>query len=116
MTRARSGVVHAKRRKKILKIAKGYMGGRRRLLRTAKDAVRKSLQHAYADRKRKKRLFRSLWITRINAACRPEGISYSRFMNGLKKKGIELDRKTLSQMAIYDNDSFKKLVEEAKSA
>jgi len=92
------------------------MGGRGRLFRTAKDAIRKSLQHAFDDRKRKKRDFRSLWIVRLNAACREEGLSYSQFIHGLKVQGIDLDRKTLSQMAIHDSEGFKQLVSQVKPA
>lgn len=116
MSRSRSGTVHAKRRKKVLKAAKGFQGGRHRLYRTAKDAVRKAYMHAYNDRRRKKRIFRSLWIVRINAACREEGLSYSSFMHKLKAKGIELDRKTLSQMAIFDSNGFKELVSQVSGA
>jgi large subunit ribosomal protein L20 len=115
MTRAKSGTIHAKKKKAVLSEAKGYMGGRHRLYRTAKDAVRKSYLHAYRDRKRKKREFRRLWITRLNAACRENEISYSQFIHGLKVKGIDLDRKTLSQMAIYDKEGFARLVEEVKA-
>lgn len=114
--RAVNGTIHKNRRKKILKRAKGFRGGRGRLYRTAKDAVMKSGQWAYRDRRVKKRDFRSLWITRINAACRAEGISYSRFMHGLKKLNIELNRKQLSELAIQNPEAFKKVVEQAKSA
>lgn len=102
--------------KKILKQAKGYWGGRSKLLRTAKDAVAKSLIYAYRDRKNRKRVFRSLWIARISAACRQNGITYSRFINGLKAAGIELNRKILSNMAIEDPQGFNALVDKAKSA
>jgi large subunit ribosomal protein L20 len=114
MTRAKSGTIHAKRRRKVLKAAKGFIGGRHRLYRTAKDSVRKAYMHAFADRRRKKRSFRGLWIMRINAACRMENMSYSTFMHGLKEKGIDLDRKVLSQLAVHDLDSFKKIVNEIR--
>jgi len=105
-----------KRRKKVLKLAKGYFGGKSRLFRTAKQAVMKSGQYAYIGRKQKKRNFRSLWITRISAACRMNGINYSTFMNGLNKAGITLNRKMLSEIAINDAAAFAALVEKAKAA
>lgn len=116
MPRAVDGTRHKDRRKKILKLAKGYWGRRSKLYRTAKDAVAKSLSYAYRDRKVKKREFRSLWITRISAGCRAEGISYSRFMNGLKRADVKMNRKVLSNLAIEDRDAFRALVEKAKSA
>jgi len=116
MPRAVDGTRRKNRRKKILKQAKGYWGGRSKLLRTAKDAVAKSLTYAYRDRKNRKRVFRSLWIARISAACRLNGITYSRFINGLKAAGIELNRKILSNMAIEDPQGFNALVDKAKSA
>ena len=116
MPRAVDGTRRKNRRKKILKQAKGYWGGRSKLLRTAKDAVAKSLTYAYRDRKNRKRVFRSLWITRISAACQLNGITYSRFINGLKAAGIELNRKILSNLAIEDAQGFKALVDKAKSA
>jgi len=109
--RSVNGTIHKNRRKKILKRAKGFLGGRSRLYRTAKDAVMKSDLWAYRDRKQRKRQFRALWITRINAACRQEGISYSKFMGGLKKANIELNRKSLSELAIQNPESFKKIVD-----
>ncbi len=104
------------RKKKILKEAKGYFGGRKNLYRTAKDAVEKGWEHAYRDRKKKKRNFRRLWITRINAAARQHEISYSRFMNGLKESGIELDRKALADLAVRDPQAFEALAVQAKEA
>lgn len=113
--RSVSGTIHKNRRKKVLKRAKGFRGGRRRLYRTAKDAVMKSDQWAYRDRKQKKRHFRSLWIMRINAACRQHEISYSKFINGLTKAHIEIDRKNLSELAINHPEAFKAVVERAKA-
>ena len=114
--RAVNGTIHKNRRRKLLKRAKGFRGGRRRLYRTAKDAVMKSGQWAYRDRRVKKREFRSLWIVRINAAVRPEGLSYSRFINGLSKANIELNRKSLSELAINHPDAFREVVNQAKAA
>ena len=113
--RSVNGTIHKNRRKKVLKRAKGFRGGRRRLYRTAKDAVMKSDQWAYRDRKQKKRHFRSLWIMRINAACRQHEISYSKFINGLTKAHIEIDRKNLSELAINHPEAFKAVVERAKA-
>jgi large subunit ribosomal protein L20 len=114
MARATTGRVHQKRRRKILKDAKGFIGGRSKLYRTAKDARRKALQHSYTDRRRKKRDFRALWIQRINAAARMCDISYSKLIAGLKVGEIEINRKMLAELAIRDMDSFKKLVEKVK--
>ncbi|MDH4200993.1 MAG: 50S ribosomal protein L20 [Spirochaetia bacterium] len=108
--RSVNGTIHKNRRKKILKATKGFRAGRRRLYRTAKDAVMKSGQWAYNDRRRKKRDFRKLWIVRVNAGCRLEGISYSRFIHGLKKANIALDRKTLSELSIHKPHVFKEIV------
>ena len=105
-----------KRRKKLKKLAKGYFGGRSRLYRTMKIAVMKSLFYAYQHRRLKKRDFRRLWIVRINAAVRPLGLNYSRFIHGLKKAGIELDRKVLADIAVRDPEAFKAIVEKAKLA
>lgn len=116
MPRAVDGTRHKNRRNNILKLAKGYWGRRSKLYRTAKDAVAKSLSYAYRDRKVKKREFRSLWITRISAGCRAEGISYSRFINGLKRANVQMNRKALSNLAIEDREAFRSLVEKAKSA
>ncbi len=104
------------RKKKILKEAKGYFGGRKKLYRTAKDAVEKGWEHAYRDRRKKKRNFRRLWITRINAAARQHEMSYSRFMNGLKRSGIELDRKALADLAVREPEAFEALAARAKEA
>ncbi len=112
--RAKKGSIHLNRRKKVLKRAKGFRGGRRRLFRTAISAVKKAGLHAFASRRQKKREMRRLWIVRINAATRPHGLSYSRFMNNLKKSGVELDRKTLAMMALSDPAGFGKLVAETK--
>lgn len=114
MPRARSGAVSKNRRKKILKLAKGYVGSRGRLFKAAKETVMRGLQYAYRDRKARKRDFRSLWIVRINAAVRLQGLSYSQFMSGLKKSNILLDRKILANMAIEDSQGFAKLVEKVK--
>jgi large subunit ribosomal protein L20 len=115
MPRAVDGTRRKDRRKKVLKQAKGYWGSRSKLYRTSKDAVAKALSYAYRDRKRKKRDFRRLWITRISAACRNEGTTYSQFMNDLKKSGIELNRKVLSNLAIEDKQAFKTLVDKVSS-
>ena len=114
MPRVTHAAARKRRKKKIFKAAKGYFGGRKNLYRTAKDAVEKGWEHAYRDRKKKKRNFRSLWIARINAAARQNDLSYSRFMNGLKRSGIELDRKTLADLAIRDPEAFSSLAERAK--
>jgi large subunit ribosomal protein L20 len=116
MPRAVDGTRRKDRRKKVLKHAKGYWGRRSKLYRTAKDAVAKSLSYAYRDRKAKKRAFRQLWIARISAGCRAEGISYSRFINGLHKANVEMDRKALSNLAIEDKEAFRALVTRAKDA
>jgi large subunit ribosomal protein L20 len=115
MPRAKGGPKTRQRRKKVLKKAKGYFGGRRKLFRTAKETVLRAGVFAYRDRRRKKRLARSLWIVRINAACRELGVSYSVFMNGLKKAGVLLDRKILAELAMNDPGAFAKLAEKAKS-
>ena len=114
MPRAVDGTKHKDRRKKIMDLAKGYYGRRSTNNRIAKDAVAKAGAYAYRGRKEKKRDFRTLWIARINAATRANGISYSKFMNGLKKAGIEINRKMLSEMAIYDAAGFAELCETAK--
>ncbi|MBI2154569.1 MAG: 50S ribosomal protein L20 [Candidatus Rokubacteria bacterium] len=115
MPRAKGGPRKARRRKKILKQAKGYFGGRRRLYRTAKETVLRAGAFAFRDRRQKKRRFRSLWIIRINAAARALGLSYSSFMNGLKKAGVSLDRKILAELATEDPAAFAKLAEAAKA-
>ena len=114
MPRATSAPARNRRKKKILKAAKGYFGGRKNLFRTAKDAVEKGWEHAYRDRKNKKRTFRRLWIARINAAARENELSYSRFMNGLKRAGVELDRKALADLAVRSPDAFSALSDRAK--
>lgn len=116
MARVKGAIMSRKRRKKVLKLAKGYWGGKSRLFRTANQAVMKSLSYAYVGRKLKKRDFRSLWITRISAACKLNGINYSRFINGLKKANITLNRKILAELAISDQQGFTSLVEKAKAA
>lgn len=114
--RATNAVARHKRKKRILKHVKGYYGRRHLLLRTAIEAMHKSMQYAFAGRKLKKRDFRALWITRISAACRPLGVSYSRLIHGLKGAGIEIDRKQLSEIAIRDPGAFAAIVEKAKGA
>jgi large subunit ribosomal protein L20 len=116
MPRVKRGVVAHARHKKVLKKAKGYYGARSKVYRVAKQAVIKAGQYAYRDRKQRKRQFRSLWIVRINAAVREYGMSYSSFINGLKKAQIDIDRKVLSDMAIYDKNAFAQIVEETKKA
>jgi len=115
MPRVKRGVTARKRHKKIIKLAKGYRGSLSKLFRPANQAVLKALSHAYRGRKLKKRDFRKLWIARINAAARANGISYSRFINGLKKAGIQINRKMLSEMAINDAEGFSQLVDIAKA-
>jgi large subunit ribosomal protein L20 len=114
MTRARGAVASRTRRKRILKLAKGYKGTRGRLYRAAKEAVWHAGQYAYNDRRKKKRTFRSLWIARINAASRALGVTYSRFQAGIKKAGVELNRKVLAEIAVRDPQAFAKVVELAK--
>ena len=116
MARIKGAMMTRKRRKKTLKLAKGYWGSKSKHFKMAKEQVMKSGNYAFVGRKQKKRDFRSLWITRINAACRAEGVNYSTFMNGLKKSGIELNRKMLSEMAIHDPKSLSALLETAKNA
>jgi large subunit ribosomal protein L20 len=115
MPRVKRGTMTRKRHSKIMKLASGYWGGKSRLFKTAKEQVMHSGQYAYRDRRVRKRDFRRLWITRISAACRAEGLTYSRFIEALKKAGIELDRKVLADMAVADAPSFSALVERAKS-
>jgi len=116
MARVKRGVVARRRHKKILKLAKGYYGARSRVFRVAKQAVTKAAQYAYRDRRQRKRQFRALWITRVNAASRANGLSYSRFIAGLKKAGIILDRRVLADLAVYDKPAFSKVVDAAKAA
>lgn len=114
MPRVKNGTIHRARRKKVLKQAKGYFGSKHRLYKTAKEQVMHSLSYAYRDRKQKKRDFRKLWITRINAACRNNDISYSKFINGLSKANVNINRKMLSEIAIAQPEAFTKLVTVAK--
>ena len=114
--RVKTGVVRRRRHKKILKLAKGFYSGRRKHFRKAKEQIERSLVYAYRDRRNKKRDFRRLWITRINAACRLNDISYSRFINALNIANIELDRKILADMAMNDPEAFASVVKQAKAA
>ncbi len=116
MARVKGAMATRKRRKRVLKLAKGYRGAKSKNFRTAKQAVMKSLVYAYIGRKQRKRDFRRLWITRISAAAKLNGINYSQFMNGLKKAGIDINRKMLSEIAIADAKAFTELVEKAKAA
>jgi len=116
MARATNSAASRKRRKKVLKYAKGYFGSKSKLFRYAKEAVQHAWQYAYRDRKKKKGEWRSLWIIRLNAACRAADMSYSRFVEGLKAAGIELDRKVLADIAVNDEIAFKALVQQAKDA
>jgi large subunit ribosomal protein L20 len=116
MARVKGALMTRKRRKKTLKLAKGYFGSKSRHFKMAKQAVMKSGNYAYIGRKARKRDFRRLWITRISAGCRANGVSYSMFMNGLKKAGITLNRKMLAEIAVADEAAFKSLVEQAKTA
>ena len=115
MARIKRGVNAVKKRRKIMKLAKGYYGAKSKQYRTANEAVMKSLKYAYVGRRLKKRDFRKLWITRINAAARINGLSYSRMIDGLKKAGVEIDRKVLADLAISDAAAFAKLAETAKA-
>ena len=116
MARVKRGVTTHARHQKVIKAAKGYYGARKNLFTVATQAVEKASQYAYRDRRNKKRNFRGLWIQRINAGSRVHGLSYSRFMNGLKLAGIEIDRKILSDLAVYEPSAFEELVSKAKSA
>ena len=116
MARVKRGVTARRRHKKVIHLAKGYYNARRKVYRVAKQAVTKAAQYAYIGRKQRKRQFRSLWIVRINAAARIHGLSYSRFMNGLLKAGIKLDRKALADIAIHDPNAFGVIAESAKQA
>lgn len=116
MARVKGALATRKRRKRVLKLAKGYRGAKSKQFRTAKQAVMKSLVYSYIGRKQRKRDFRRLWITRISAAAKMNGINYSQFMNGLKKAGIDMNRKMLSEIAIADPAAFTTLVEKAKAA
>jgi len=114
--RVKTGIVRRRRHKKILKLAKGFYSGRRKHFRKAKEQIERSLVYAFRDRRQKKRDFRRLFIIRINAGCRLNGINYSRFINGLKKANIELDRKILADLAMNNPETFAKVVEAAKAA
>ncbi|MDY0329711.1 MAG: 50S ribosomal protein L20 [Thiomonas sp.] len=116
MPRVKRGVTARARHKKVLDLAKGFRGRRKNVYRIAKEAVMKAGQYAYRDRRAKKREFRSLWITRINAAVRQSGMTYSVFMNGMKKAQIEIDRKVLADMAVHDAAAFAKIVDQVKAA
>jgi large subunit ribosomal protein L20 len=116
MPRVRGGTKKVYRRKKILKQAKGYYGARGRLVRHARETVERGLKYAYRDRRNRKRDFRRLWIVRINAACRPHGLSYSQLMHGLKQAGVDLDRKVLADMAVHNVEAFGAVCETARTA
>ena len=116
MPRVKRGVTARARHKKVIALAKGYRGRRKNVYRIAKQAVMKAGQYAYRDRRQRKRQFRQLWITRINAGARQYGLSYSKFMNGLKRAAIVLDRKVLADLAVFDKAAFAQLVEKAKAA
>jgi ribosomal protein L20 len=116
MPRVKRGVTARARHKKVIALAKGYRGRRKNVYRIAKQAVMKAGQYAYRDRRQRKRQFRQLWITRINAGARQHGLSYSKFMNGLKRAAIVLDRKVLADLAVFDKAAFAQLVEKAKAA
>lgn len=116
MPRVKGGTVTRTRRKKVLKLAKGYVGSKHRLFRTAKQQVMKSLMYAYRDRRQRKRDFRKLWIMRINAAARLNGLSYNKFMHGLKLAGVEINRKMLAELAVSDEQAFASLANVAKNA
>ncbi|HAR97480.1 MAG TPA: 50S ribosomal protein L20 [Syntrophales bacterium] len=114
MSRVKRSITAKKKRRKILKLAKGFFGARSRLLRTATEAVDRAMRYAYRDRRARKREFRQLWIARINAGARANGISYSRLIEGMKKQGVEIDRKVLSDLAIHDPQAFAKVVAVAR--
>ena len=116
MPRVKRGVTARARHKKVLEQAKGYRGRRKNVYRIAKEAVMRAGQYAYRDRRNKKRDFRALWITRINAAARDAGVTYSQFMAGLKKAGIDMDRKVLADLAVFDKPAFAKIAEQAKAS
>jgi large subunit ribosomal protein L20 len=116
MARVKRGVTSHAKHKKVLKAAKGFYGRRKNTIRTAKAAVDRAMQYAYRDRKNKKRTIRALWIQRLNAAVREHGLTYSRFIDGLGKAGVEIDRKVLSDIAIREPEAFKTIVEKAKAA
>jgi large subunit ribosomal protein L20 len=116
MARVKGGVAHHARKKKIMQAAKGARGGRSKLYKAAKETAERAMRYAYRDRRKKKGEFRALWITRINAAARAQGISYSRLMAGLKKAGVDINRKILADLAVHDSDAFARIAEMAKGA
>ena len=116
MARVKRGVTSHAKHKKVLKAAKGYYGRRKNTIRIAKQAVEKGMQYAYRDRKNKKRTFRALWIQRLNAAVREHGLTYSRFMNGMKRAGIEVDRKVLADLAVHEPEAFNAIADKARAA
>ncbi|MGD8559985.1 MAG: 50S ribosomal protein L20 [Gammaproteobacteria bacterium] len=116
MARVKRGVTARARHKKVISKAKGYYGRRKNVFRVATQAVTKAGQYAYRDRRQRKRQFRALWIARINAAAREHGLSYSRFISGLKKASVEIDRKVLADIAVYEKEAFAKLAEQAKAS
>ena len=116
MPRVKSGVAHHARKKKIMEAAKGARGGRSKLYKAAKETAERAMRYAYRDRRKKKSEFRALWITRINAAARSQGISYSRFMAGLRTAGVDINRKVLADLAVHDADAFGRLAELARNA
>ena len=116
MPRVKSGVAHHARKKKVMQAAKGARGGRSKLYKAAKETVERGMRYAYRDRRKKKGEFRALWITRINAGAREAGVTYSQFMAGLKKAGIEVDRKVLADLAVFDKPAFGKFVEQARAS
>ena len=116
MARVKRGVTSHAKHKKVLKAAKGYYGRRKNTIRIAKQAVEKSMQYAYRDRKNKKRTFRALWIQRLNAAVREHGLTYSRFINGLSLAGIEVDRKVLADLAVHEPEAFNAIADKARAA
>jgi large subunit ribosomal protein L20 len=116
MARVKNGVAHHARKKKIMQAAKGARGGRSKLYKAAKETAERAMRYAYRDRRKKKSEFRALWITRINAAARSQGMSYSRLMAGLKKAGVDINRKVLADLAVHDMDAFARVAEMAKSA
>jgi large subunit ribosomal protein L20 len=116
MARVKNGPAHHARKKKIMQAAKGARGGRSKLYKAAKETAERAMRYAYRDRRKKKSEFRALWITRINAAARSQGMSYSRLMAGLKKAGVDINRKVLADLAVHDMDAFARVAEMAKSA
>ncbi|MFP4380264.1 MAG: 50S ribosomal protein L20 [Candidatus Sumerlaeia bacterium] len=116
MARVTNGVATRRRRKKVLKQAKGYVGGRRRLFKNAKETLMRGWNYAYRDRRNRKREFRKLWIARINAACRAEGVTYSAFINGLNKANIDVNRKVLADLAVNDQEAFRRFIDAAMEA